>query len=137
MFDMRLELIPVAVTDVDRAKRFYVDQVGFNLDFDFRPADHGIDVPETVRSLQLTPPGSDCSILVVSHFPEAELPPGSAFGLHLCVNDIDEARRALSEKGVEVGDVVEAAGALHAVFRDPDGNEFWLQQNPTAQANDG
>ena len=88
MFDMRLELVPIAVTDVDRAKRFYVDQVGFNLDFDFRPADSGIDVPKSVRTLQLTPPGSDCSILVVTHFPESKLPPASAFGLHLCVEDI-------------------------------------------------
>jgi catechol 2,3-dioxygenase-like lactoylglutathione lyase family enzyme len=130
MFEMRLELIPIAVTDIDRAKRFYVDQVGFNLDFDFRPADHGIGVSDSIRTLQLTPPGSECSILVVTHFPEAELPPGSAFGLHLCVDDIEEARKTLSEKGVEVGEVVEAAGALHAAFRDPDGNEFWLQQKP-------
>jgi catechol 2,3-dioxygenase-like lactoylglutathione lyase family enzyme len=130
MFEMKLELVPVAVSDVDKAKRFYVEQVGFNLDYDFRPADHGIDVPGTVRSLQLTPPGSTCSILVVSHFPESEIPPGSAFGLHLCVDDIHEASKQLSDKGVEVGDVVEAAGALHAAFRDPDGNEFWLQQKP-------
>ena len=130
MFDMRLELIPIAVTDIDRAKRFYVDQVGFNLDFDFRPSDHGIDVPEAVRTLQLTPPGSACSILVVTHFPESELPPGSAFGLHLCVENIEDARYTLTENGVEVGEVVEAAGALHAAFRDPDGNEFWLQQKP-------
>ncbi len=130
--DMRLELIPIAVTDVDRAKRFYVEQLGFNLDHDIRPADYGIDVPESVRSLQVTPPGSACSLLVVSHFPAAELPPGAAFGLHLCVDDIEEARRELSANGVETGEVLEAAGALHSAFRDPDGNEFWLQQKPTA-----
>ncbi len=130
MFDMKLELVPIAVSDVERAKRFYVDQLGFNLDYDFRPSDHGIDVPESVRTLQLTPPGSACSLLVVSHFPESELPPGSAFGLHLCVDDIQEARRALAEAGVEVGEIVEGGGALHAAFRDPDGNEFWLQQKP-------
>ena len=130
MFEMKLELVPIAVTDVERAKRFYVDRLGFNLDYDFRPADHGIDVSESVRTLQLTPPGSACSILVVSHFPKTELPPGSAFGLHLCVEDIEQARTELLEAGVEVGDVLEAAGALHAAFRDPDGNEFWLQQKP-------
>jgi catechol 2,3-dioxygenase-like lactoylglutathione lyase family enzyme len=129
---MKLEMIPISVTDVDRAKRFYVDQVGFNVDYDFRPADHGIDVASTVRVLQLTPPGSACSILVVSHFPESDLPPGSAFGIHLCVLDIHEAREELLSRGVEVGDVREAAGALHAAFRDPDGNEFWLQQKPNA-----
>ena len=130
MFQMRLELVPIAVSDVDRAKRFYVDQLGFELDHDIRPADYGIDVPASVRSLQLTPPGSACSILIVSHFPETELPPGSAFGLHLCVDDIEEAHKSLSEKGVEVGKISEAAGALHAAFCDPDGNEFWLQQKP-------
>ena len=132
MSEMKLEMIPISVTDVDRAKRFYVDQVGFNVDYDFRPADHGIDVASTVRALQLTPPGSACSILVVSHFPESDLPPGSAFGIHLCVLDIHEAREELLRRGVEVGDVREAAGALHAAFRDPDGNEFWLQQKPNA-----
>ncbi len=133
MFQMKLELIPVAVTDVDRAKRFYVDQLGFRLDHDMRPADYGVDVPATVRSLQVTPPGSACSLLIVNHFPEAELPAGSAFGLHLCVDDIDVARHHLSAQGIEVGEVVELAGAKHAVFRDPDGNEFWFQQKPTDQ----
>ncbi len=132
MVEMRLELVPIAVTDVDRAKRFYVEQLGFNLDHDMRPADYGIDVPPSVRSLQVTPPGSACSLLIVSHFPESELPAGSAFGLHLCVSDIEEARAMLTANGIEVGEVLEAAGALHAAFRDPDGNEFWLQQKPTA-----
>ncbi len=126
MSEMKLEMIPISVSDVDRAKHFYVDQVGFNVDYDFCPADHGIDVAPTVRALQLTPPGSACSILVVSHFPETDLPLGSAFGIHLCVHDIHEAREELLGRGVEVGDIVEAAGALHAAFRDPDGNEFWL-----------
>ena len=130
MIEMKLEMIPVSVTDVDRAKQFYVEKVGFVVDHDFRPADHGLDVPQTVRALQLTPPGSACSILIVSHYPESELPPGSAFGIHLCVKDIREARNELLTRGVEVGNLVEGAGALHAAFRDPDGNEFWLQQKP-------
>jgi catechol 2,3-dioxygenase-like lactoylglutathione lyase family enzyme len=130
MAEMRLEMIPVSVSDVDRAEEFYVDKLGFEVDYDFRPADHGLDVASSVRALQLTPPGSACSILVVSHFPASELPPGSAFGIHLCVSDIHETRAELLGRGVEVGEVVEAAGALHAAFRDPDGNEFWLQQKP-------
>src|SRR5436309_9824658 len=90
--EMKLELVPVPVSDIDRAKAFYVEQVGFHADLDVRPAD-------TVRIVQLTPPGSGCSIVLTTGLPDIEMSPGSLRGLHLVVADIDEARQALAGRG--------------------------------------
>ena len=118
--DMKLELLPVPVSDVDRAKEFYVDRVGFH-------ADHDHTVSETVRFVQLTPPGSACSIAIGTGITPS--PPGSAQGLLLVVSDIDAARAELAERGVEISEVrAEGWGARHAYFQDPDGNGWQLQQ---------
>lgn len=118
--DMKLELVPVPVSDVDRAKAFYVDQVGFN-------ADHDHTLSDEVRFVQLTPPGSACSIAIGRGLTQTA--PGSAQGLLLVVSDIDATRGQLVDRGVDVTDVVdEQWGARHAYFSDPDGNGWQLQQ---------
>lgn len=118
--EMKLELVPVPVSDVDRAKAFYVDRVGFH-------ADHDHTLGESVRFVQLTPPGSACSIVIGSGITPS--PPGSAQGLLLVVSDIDVARAELAERGVEISEVrAEPWGARHAYFQDPDGNGWQLQQ---------
>src|SRR5215218_5425896 len=96
--DYKLELVAIPVTDVDRAKAFYVDQAGFNADHDHR-------VSDTLRFVQLTPPGSACSITIGEGVTDAE--PGSVKGMQLVVDDIEVARAELSGRGVEVGDVQE------------------------------
>lgn len=118
--EMKLELVPVPVSDVDRAKAFYVDQVGFEVD-------HDHTLGEDVRFVQLTPPGSACSIAIGVGI--TSTPPGSLQGLLLVVSDIAGVRATLAERGVEISDVHEEAwGARHAYFRDPDGNGWQLQQ---------
>ena len=118
--EMRLELIPVPVSDVDRAKAFYAEQVGFNVDHDHR-------VSEELRFVQLTPPGSACSIAIGTGV--ATTPPGSAQGMLLVVSDVDSARAELATRGVEITEVRdEGWGARHAYFQDPDGNGWQLQQ---------
>jgi catechol 2,3-dioxygenase-like lactoylglutathione lyase family enzyme len=119
--DLRLELVPVPVADIDRAKAFYVDQLGFNADHDVQPADG-------VRVVQLTPPGSACSILLGAGLPLVEMPPGSLRGLHLVVADIAESREALAGRGVEIGAVDDMGGMKYAGFSDPDGNTWTLQE---------
>jgi len=123
--DMKLELVPVPVSDVDRAKAFYVEQVGFNADHDVRPS-------ETVRIVQLTPPGSACSILLSIGLPEIpEMPPGSVKALHLVVADIAETRQELADRGVGVGEIDEHGQGVKSVrFSDPDGNSWVLQEIP-------
>ena len=122
--DMKLELVPIPVSDVDRAKAFYVEQLGFVADVDVRPVDG-------VRVVQLTPPGSACSIGIGTGLPVYEAPPGSVRGLHLVVDDIERARAGLVERGVDVGAVVDVGGGvLYAGFEDPDGNSLTLQQMP-------
>ena len=123
--DMKLELVPVPVADVDRAKAFYVEKVGFNLDHDVQPSD-------TVRVVQLTPPGSACSIVIGTGMGEiSEMKPGSVKGLHLVVTDIRKAREMLAGRGVEVGEVVEyPRGIKYVGFSDPDGNSWTLQEIP-------
>lgn len=123
VFNMKLELVPVPVTDIDRAKAFYVDKVGFRLDHDVRPND-------AVRVVQLTPPGSSCSIVLGEGLPNIEMAAGSLRGLHLVVDDIDSARSALLDRGVEMADVVDMGGILYAGFSDPDGNTWTLQEIP-------
>ena len=121
--DWKIELIFVPVTDVDRAKAFYVDKLGFNADYDQR-------VTESLRFVQLTPPGSACSILLSTGLPEiADMVPGTVKGLHLVVDDIAAARDELIGRGVEVGDLMPVGGgATYAGIVDPDGNTLTLQQ---------
>ena len=118
-----LELIPVPVTDTDRAIAFYTDRLGFHLDVDVRPA-------EGVRFTQLTPPGSPCSIAFTEGLKFTEMPVGTLRGLHLVVADIEAARTALVEKGVDVSPVEDGGGVYYAYFADPDGNTWALQHMP-------
>ena len=121
---MKLELVPVPVADIDRAKAFYVEQVGFHADVDVRPN-------ESVRIVQLTPPGSACSIVLTTGVPAIYMPPGSLRGLHLVVGDVASARAALIERGVAMGEIEEHdQGIKYAAFSDPDGNTWTLQEMP-------
>ena len=121
--DMKLELVPIPVGDVDRAKAFYVERLGFVEDVDVRPADG-------VRVVQLTPPGSACSIGMGTGLPAYDdMPPGAIKGLHLVVADIERARADLVERGVDVGEVVDVGGGVkYAWLTDPDGNTLTLQE---------
>jgi len=123
--DWKLELVAIPVTDVDRAKAFYVDKVGFNADYDHT-------VSEEIRFVQLTPPGSACSIALGRGLTEAE--PGSVKGMQLVVADADQARAELAERGVEVGDVQDFPWGRFVFFSDPDGNAWAVQQVPRRQA---
>jgi catechol 2,3-dioxygenase-like lactoylglutathione lyase family enzyme len=118
-----LELVPVPVIDIDRAKAFYADRLGFGVDVDVRPADG-------VRVVQLTPPGSSCSIALTVGFPPLEMPAGTLRGLHLVVSDIEGARETLVARGVDVGPVQDMGGVYYAFFADPDGNTWTLQHMP-------
>ena len=118
-----LELIPVPVTDVDRAKRFYSEQAGFHVDVDVSPA-------EGVRIVQLTPRGSYCSITLATGLPQLDMPPGALRGLHLVVKDIEAAREELIQRGVEVSETEDLGGVFYAWFQDPDGNTWALQHMP-------
>jgi catechol 2,3-dioxygenase-like lactoylglutathione lyase family enzyme len=121
--DMKLELVPMPVTDVDRAKAFYVDEVGFVEDVDVRPT-------EGMRVVQLTPPGSACSIVMGTGMPQiSDMAPGSVHGLHLVVADIEQARAELAARGVEISGVQDVGGGVkYAWFSDPDGNSLTLQE---------
>jgi catechol 2,3-dioxygenase-like lactoylglutathione lyase family enzyme len=131
--DWKLELVLVPVSDVDRAKAFYTEKTGFNLDVDHRAGDE-------FRVVQMTPPGSACSIAVGIGITKAT--PGSAQGLHIVVSDIDAARADLAERGVDVSEVqhFESGGMVagpdpegrdygsYVFFSDPDGNSWAVQQ---------
>ena len=119
--DYKLELVAIPVTDADRAKAFYVDQAGFNADHDHRVSDE-------LRFVQLTPPGSACSISLGEGI--LDTPPGSVKGLQLVVDDIEAARAELVERGVGVGDVQEFPWGSFVFFSDPDGNGWAVQQLP-------
>jgi len=120
--DLKLELVPVPVSDIDRAKAFYVDQLGFHEDVDVRPTD-------SVRVVQLTPPRSECSIVLGAGLPQIAMEPGSIRGLHLVVKDVAEARDALIANGVQVGEIDDQGqGVKYAGFTDPDGNGWTLQE---------
>jgi len=119
--DFKLELVNVSVTDVDRAKAFYVDQVGFNADNDVRVSDE-------LRFVQLTPPGSACSISIGEGLGSGE--PGSARGLQLVVADIEEAHAELAGRGVPVSEVQDFPWGRFTFFSDPDGNGWSVQQIP-------
>jgi predicted enzyme related to lactoylglutathione lyase len=118
--DFRLELVQVPVSDVDRAKAFY-EKAGFNADVD-------ADVGGGIRFIQLTPPGSPCSIAIGTGLSKME--PGTVEGLQLVVSDIDAARAELVERGVEVGDVQKFDWGKFVYFSDPDGNSWAVQQLP-------
>ena len=122
--DMKLEVIGIPVSDVDAAKAFYVDQVGFGLDHEVRPS-------AGMRVVQMTPPGSACSVVIGEGLPLGQ--PGSTRGAQLVVADIDAARRELAERGVPISEVVQlgpegAPGSRFAFFDDPDGNGWSLQE---------
>jgi predicted enzyme related to lactoylglutathione lyase len=119
--DWKLELVSVPVSDVDRAKAFYTEKVGFNADHDHR-------VTEELRFVQLTPPCSACSIAIGSGMPQAE--PGSVRGLQIVVPDVAAARAELAGRGVEVSDLQEFPWGIFTFFSDPDGNSWALQQMP-------
>lgn len=119
--DWKLELVAVPVSDVDRAKAFYTDQVGFVADHDHR-------VSDTMRFVQLTPPGSACSIAIGSGIMETA--PGSAQGLQLVVPDIEAAHAELAGRGVAVSDVQDFPWGRFVFFQDPDGNGWAVQQLP-------
>lgn len=122
--DMKLELVPIPVSDVDRAKAFYTERVGLVVDVDVQPA-------PGVRVVQLTPSGSACSIGLGSGLPVYDAPPGSVRGLHLVVADIETARAELLDRGVDIGPVQDVGGGVrYAGFADPDGNTLTLQQMP-------
>lgn len=118
--DWKLELVAVPVSDVDRSKAFY-EQVGFN-------ADHDLTVSDEIRFVQLTPPGSACSIALGTGVVDAE--PGSVKGLQIVVTDIQAARAELVERGVEVSEVQEFPWGAFVFFSDPDGNGWAVQALP-------
>jgi predicted enzyme related to lactoylglutathione lyase len=117
--DFKLELVPIPVTDVDRAKAFYTEQAGFI-------ADHDHQVTGELRFVQLTPPGSACSIAIGTGI--VDTPPGSVQGLLLVVDDIHAARTELVERGIDASEVDEQPWAAFVHFTDPDGNGWSLQQ---------
>jgi catechol 2,3-dioxygenase-like lactoylglutathione lyase family enzyme len=119
--DYRLELVIVPVTDVDRAKAFYVEKAGFRADFDAEPGGG-------IRFVQLTPPGSACSIAFGTGLTSAV--PGSIEVLQLVVDDADAARADLMSRGLDVGDVQDLAWGRFVYFSDPDGNKWAVQQVP-------
>jgi predicted enzyme related to lactoylglutathione lyase len=117
--DWKLELVAIPVSDVDRAKAFYTEQAGFTLD-------HDHTVSEDIRFIQLTPPGSACSITMGRGVTSAA--PGSVEGMQLVVADADAARAELAERGVAVGEVQEFPWGRFVFFADPDGNRWAVQQ---------
>ena len=119
--DYKLELVAVPVSDVDRAKAFYTEKLGFN-------ADHDHKVSENLRFIQMTPPGSACSITFGVGITTA--PPGSLQGLQLVVDDIEAAHAELSDRGVEVTDIQDFDWGRFVFFKDPDGNAWAIQQIP-------
>ena len=119
--DWKLELVAIPVSDVDRAKTFYSEKVGFN-------ADHDHTVSDAIRFVQLTPPGSACSIAFGTGIVHTE--PGSLQGLQMVVEDIHEARAELAGRGVEVSEVSEFPWGRFVFFNDPDGNGWSVQQLP-------
>ena len=119
--DWKLELVIVPVSDVDRAKTFYTEKVGFN-------ADHDHKVTEQLRFVQLTPPGSACSIAIGTGL--TDMPPGSVKGLQLVVSDINAARAELVKRGVEVSEVQKFNWGSFVYFSDPDGNAWSVQEIP-------
>ena len=124
--DYKLELVTLPVSDVDRAKSFYVDQLGFNADHDHR-------VSPELRFVQLTPPGSGCSIAIGEGLTQAE--PGSVRGMQLVVSDIDVAQRELTERGADVGEINDLPWGRFLFLKDPDGNDWAIQEIQSPRTN--
>jgi catechol 2,3-dioxygenase-like lactoylglutathione lyase family enzyme len=138
--DMRLEVVVIPVSDIDRAKAFYTEKAGFNVDVDHQPNDQ-------FRVVQLTPPGSACSISMVKGPGTPDMKPGSLQGLQITTADLRGVRAELAERGVEISEIQaydQQAGEFRAVegelevfnafafFKDPDGNGWAIQQGPTS-----
>jgi catechol 2,3-dioxygenase-like lactoylglutathione lyase family enzyme len=121
--DMKLELVAIPVSDVDRAKAFYTEKRGFK-------ADHDHKVSDELRFVQLTPAGSACSIAIGTGLSESPPPPGSVQGMQLVVADIEAARAELAEGGVEVSEVHDFPWGRFVFFKDPDGNGWSVQEIP-------
>jgi catechol 2,3-dioxygenase-like lactoylglutathione lyase family enzyme len=119
--DWKIELVAIPVADVDRAKSFYVDQAGFH-------ADHDHQVSDTLRLVQLTPPGSACSIVLGTGI--TQMPPGSQKGVQMVVADVEAARQQLIANGVQTSEVDAQPWGSFVYFSDPDGNTWTLQQLP-------
>lgn len=119
--DWKIELVAIPVTDVDRAKAFYTEKAGFH-------ADHDYQVSEGLRFVQLTPPGSACSIAIGEGITDAA--PGSVQGMQIVVSDIDAARAELIERGLDVGEVQDFPWGKFIFFSDPDGNRWAVQYIP-------
>jgi predicted enzyme related to lactoylglutathione lyase len=119
--DWKLELVGIPVSDVDRAKAFYTDKVGFNADHDHRVSDE-------IRFVQLTPPGSACSIALGTGI--IDTPPGSVQGMQLVVPDINAAHAELVQRGVEVSEIQQFPWGSLVFFKDPDGNGWAVQELP-------
>jgi predicted enzyme related to lactoylglutathione lyase len=117
--DWKLELVIIPVSDIDRAKAFYTDKAGFN-------ADHDHTVSDEIRFVQLTPPGSACSIAIGKGITDAA--PGSVVGLQMVVPDIEAAHDELVKRGAEVSEIQELAWGRFVFFADPDGNKWAVQQ---------
>ena len=122
--DLKLEVVPIPVSDVDAAKAFYTEQVGFGLDHDIRPS-------EGMRVVQMTPPGSACSVVIGEGLPLGA--PGSVKGVQLVVEDIDAVREEFAGRGIGVGDVQQlgpegSPGSRFLFFEDPDGNMWAVQE---------
>ena len=123
--NMRLELVPIPVSNVDHAKAFYADKIGFHVDLDVQPGNG-------MRVVQFTPPGSACSIVIGTGMGEiSAMQPGTVKAVHLVVDDINQAREALMSRGVQMGEVDDLGGVKYARFNDPDGNSWLLQEIPT------
>jgi len=123
--DWKLELVAIPVSDVDRAKAFYAEQAGFVVDHDHR-------VNDDLRFVQLTPPGSACSIAIGKGLLDAE--PGSAKGMQMVVADVEAARAELVERGVEASEVQDFPWGSFTFFQDPDGNSWAVQELPPRPA---
>ena len=121
VMDWKIELVAIPVTDVDRAKAFYVEQAGFH-------ADHDYQVSDELRFVQLTPPGSACSVVLGTGI--TEMPPGSQKGVQVVVDDVTAARQDLAGRGVQVSEVDVQPWGSFVTFSDPDGNTWALQQLP-------
>ena len=124
--DYKLELVTLPVSDVDRAKSSYVDRLGFNADHDHR-------VSPELRFVQLTPPGSGCSIAIGEGLTPAE--PGSVRGMQLVVSDIDVAQRELTERGADVGEINDLPWGRFLFLKDPDGNDWAIQEIQSPRTN--
>jgi predicted enzyme related to lactoylglutathione lyase len=122
--DWKIELVAIPVADVDRAKAFYTEQAGFN-------ADHDHTVSDEIRFVQLTPPGSACSIALGKGV--IDTPPGSVQGMQMVVPDIRAAHEELSSRGVDVSDVQDFPWGSFVFFKDPDGNGWAVQQLPARE----